>query len=169
MTLFSSTLCASLHRMSQHVSSLQQLRVCIAPTHTLQGFLISLPVGYVMHALLPAKLGSHQEQQVLLNPVMAHRCRPFLWQVYYAGLQSDKERQQDEGSAEGQRQKDQANVVQSLQALTNILQAVPKLTALMASRPALTPLLNCIEPICRSAALCLMHSTKSEPSGRLLP
>lgn len=106
-----------------------------------------------MRALRPAKLGSEHEQQVLLDPDMAHKGWPCLWQVYYASLKSDKEQQQDEGSAEGQRQKDQANVVQSLQALTNILQAVPKLTALMASRPALTPLLNCIEPICRSAAV----------------
>lgn len=50
-------------------------------------------------------------------------------------------------------QRDRQEVVQALQALTHIMQAVPKLTALMASRPAITPLLNCLEPICRSAGL----------------
>jgi hypothetical protein len=43
----------------------------------------------------------------------------------------------------------------ALHALRNILEAQPRLSALMASRPALAPLLACIEPSCRRAALPL--------------
>ncbi|KAL0040215.1 hypothetical protein WJX77_000548 [Trebouxia sp. C0004] len=76
-------------------------------------------------------------------------------EVYYPSLERSGTTRPDSGNeadaapAKDQVDKDKANVVQSLQALTNILQAVPKVTALMASRPALAPLLNCIEPICR--------------------
>ena len=76
-------------------------------------------------------------------------------QVYYATLtqvDTAQAQHQEEGQVAGQQaERDRGNVLQALQALSNILQGVPKLTALMASRSALTPLLNCIEPICRSA------------------
>jgi len=79
--------------------------------------------------------------------------------VYYPSLERSDATRPDSGNEAGvapakeQAEKDKADVVQSLQALMNILQAVPRVTALMASRPALAPLLNCIEPICRFAAL----------------
>ncbi len=79
--------------------------------------------------------------------------------MYYPSLDRSGTTRPDSGDEAGvapahdQVEKDKAEVVQSLQALMNILQAVPKVTALMASRPALAPLLNCIEPICRFAAL----------------
>jgi len=83
--------------------------------------------------------------------------------VYYPSLERSGTTRPDSGDeadvapAKDQVDKDKADVVQSLQALMNILQAVPRVTALMASRPALAPLLNCIEPICRSAALQPHH------------
>lgn len=94
-----------------------------------------------------------------------HDWRWCLFQVYSASLsqatqvQSGAAHQSDAAAALDSREaeKDRADVVQSLQALMNVLQAVPKLTALMASRPALAPLLNCIEPICRSAPQAYLH------------
>ena len=74
-----------------------------------------------------------------------------LIQVYCRSSGHVDEAQQEGAAAAKQAQsdRDRADVVQSLQALTHLLQSVPKLTALMASRPAIAPLLNCIEPICR--------------------
>ena len=74
-----------------------------------------------------------------------------LVQVYCRSSDHVEEAQQEGAAAakQAQSERDRADVVQSLQALTNLLQSVPKLTSLMASRPALAPLLNCIEPICR--------------------
>ena len=86
----------------------------------------------------------------MLQPVYTSRMR-CLVQVYYQSSDHVDEAQQEDAAAAKQTQseRDRADVVQSLQALTNLLQSVPKLTALMGSRPALAPLLNCIEPICR--------------------
>ena len=47
--------------------------------------------------------------------------------------------------------RERAHMSEAVLALRNILEAQPRLSALMASQPALAPILNCIEPICRSA------------------
>lgn len=70
--------------------------------------------------------------------------------------QQDAQQQHNSAHQDLKQDKEQRarqEVVQALQALTHIMQAVPKLPALMASRPAITPLLNCLEPTCRSSAL----------------
>ncbi len=54
-----------------------------------------------------------------------------------------------EEAAEGIR-RERAHMSEAVQALRNILEAQPRLAALMASQPALAPILNCIDPICRS-------------------
>jgi len=95
--------------------------------------------------------------------------------VYYASLERSATTRPDSGneasvaSAKDQVDKDKADVVQSLQALMNILQAVPTVTALMASRPALAPLLNCIEPICRFAALQPLNDALPAAAQSRLP
>lgn len=46
------------------------------------------------------------------------------------------------------------HLVEALTAFQNVLEAHQRLAALMASRSALAPLLNCIEPACRSVPNC---------------
>ena len=46
--------------------------------------------------------------------------------------------------------RERAHMSEAVLALRNILEAQPRLSALMASQSALSPILNCIEPICRS-------------------
>ena len=46
--------------------------------------------------------------------------------------------------------RERAHLNGALTALRNVVEANPRMAALLAAKPALAPVLNCLDPICRS-------------------